>query len=330
MISEPIVLVLGAGASVPYGFPTGGDMYSLVVAGLRERNELHENLMSHYTAKDLREFRNALRESGHTSVDTFLEYRTDLIEIGRKVLATLLIRFEQPDRIFPDSPGDPKFDRHWYPYLYNKLLTDTWDTFAKNRLAIISYNYDRSLEYFLQKSLSHTFRVPDSMAGPQVTKSVEIVHLHGRLAPLSHMGEEKEPCRDYNNSRAPIEIENASKGIRIIHEPTESDQQFVQARSLLAQAKLVCFLGFGYARQNLNRLRLNECCANAIVIGSRSGLKAAEIEILAHDYPLIHFGDPKHDCFDFLRNSFVMNFAFEGKLDLAPQVFREGPLTVET
>ena len=77
MISRPTVLVLGAGASAPYGFPTARELKQLICGAfvkdsvatrtLHEGSEIPMNLFI--------EFRDAFHRSGQSSVDAFLEHR---------------------------------------------------------------------------------------------------------------------------------------------------------------------------------------------------------------------------------------------------------------
>ena len=60
--------------------------------------------------------------------------------------------------------------------------------------------------------------------------------------------------------------------IHLIHD--EIDQQDLdQAHSWLTEAHTICFLGFGYNRINVARLRMNEPHPNAVIWGTTCGLE---------------------------------------------------------
>lgn len=78
MITEPTVLVLGAGASKPYGFPSGKELKDLVCKRLyydlaTEFKQPGKTLMEiGFTKEEIQTFRDALYFSGRSSVDAFL------------------------------------------------------------------------------------------------------------------------------------------------------------------------------------------------------------------------------------------------------------------
>jgi len=50
----------------------------------------------------------------------------------------------------------------------------------------------------------------------------------------------------------------ASSAIKIVHEGTKDDPDFVRARKIIESAELVCFLGFGYLEANIERLQVHQ------------------------------------------------------------------------
>ena len=88
--------------------------------------------------------------SAAPSIDSFLEHRgEDERYLGKLAIAYALIPFEKEERLFDESS--------WYPILLNKLKFK-FEDFEKNKLAFITFNYDRSLEHFLMTALSNQFK----------------------------------------------------------------------------------------------------------------------------------------------------------------------------
>lgn len=83
-----------------------------------------------------------------------------------------------------------------------------------------------------------------------------ICSLPGRLGYLDY--EDSESGRVYGGTISPIEVRRASQGIRVV---TELNHDFgtdmVFAQKAIAEAEKVIFLGFGYDRLNLDRLRIS-------------------------------------------------------------------------
>ena len=121
MITEPTVLILGAGASQPYGFPSGRRLKALA-----EKNDQAVQVMLQKLGFDentYHEFRNTLFYSGQPSVDAFLEHRPEFLNIGKASIAIRIIACEGTGKLFPE-------EMEWYEYLFNqKLRGSSFETF---------------------------------------------------------------------------------------------------------------------------------------------------------------------------------------------------------
>src|SRR5260370_29716698 len=148
-IDARTVLVLGAGASMPFGFPSGQGLLDLIVKQAPSpRSVLGKNLLRCGISQDeLQKFSKALQYANPISVDAFLEYRQEWIKVGKLAIAAALIPFEDESRLFAD--GD------WYKYLFNALRAP-FEDFGKNKLAVITYNYDRSFQFYFLTRLLNT------------------------------------------------------------------------------------------------------------------------------------------------------------------------------
>lgn len=168
MISKPTVLVLGAGASAPFGFPTGAALGKKVLSGLlnKESNDYKSlraiceittgEVSEQFFEKSIDEFAAALRDSGKSSVDAFLEHRPEYIVLGKAAIAQALIPSEERASLLPA--------RDWYGHLASALNTD-FDTYQDNALSVVTFNYDRSLEHFLFTTLQNSYGKPSASVG---------------------------------------------------------------------------------------------------------------------------------------------------------------------
>lgn len=257
-----MVLVLGAGASAEYGFPTGQE---LVVQMLKYLDPALQGTMKNdylvalndagFPAKRIVAFRNALAEARVDSVDAFLAKQRGLRRIGRAAIAASLIPYEDQEgaRRPPNKPG-------WFELLF-RAMTQSRDPFEENALSVITFNYDRSFEHLMFVALRGLY--PGGLRGARRRlQSIPLVHLHGSLGSYPPLN--RGLGRSYVATLDGSSIKKAEKAIKIIPDddehdgPLDSDDDFERAYGLLCEAELVVLLGFGFNSLNVNRLALSE------------------------------------------------------------------------
>ena len=251
MITTPTVLVLGAGASCPYGFPTAKQLRNDICEAFSSRDTPASRLLGDNAApaKKFLEFREAFWKSGTPSVDAFLEGRPEFLNVGKLAIAYCLIPYENEQNLY--DPPEP--DGDWYSHL-SKILNSSFDEFENNKLSIITFNYDRSLDHYLFTSLLnwHGRSVDDCIE--QFAK-LPIIHVYGQLGKIPYP---QRNCRQYlplgeDEKKVPSMVVAASQGITLLH---EKESELREVHNLLTAAERVCFLGFSYNPLNLARLQL--------------------------------------------------------------------------
>lgn len=262
MIERPTTLLLGAGASQHLGYPVGSVLLDRICSELNSGG---------YSSPEHRELYLGLSRGGFSSPDAYLELHTDQMEMGKYLIAKLLKGHEVEDRLFPpNNPG-------WYQYLFSRLATKTIEEFEHNQLAVVTFNYDRSLEAFLHGSVQYRFGLDANTAWEVVARTIPIVHVHGILGAYP----------DVPYTQDVMLLPEVAKQIKIIHEivdPTDGfcSPDFEIANRLLQQADIVYALGFGFAETNIKRLRyfcpdvFTKLKGFAAAIGSQGDMAFAE------------------------------------------------------
>jgi hypothetical protein len=242
------VLILGAGASVDFGFPSGPRLLEdicafddarikyLIDCGCKEGNA--------------RKFIGALRDSHILSVDRFLEINDEFLTVGKTAIAAVLLEYEKASAI------TEKRTENWYRLLLNELI-DRGGAFPRVPLKVVTFNYDRSLEEYLFRTLPHIYTGKSELAYAQYVAQLSIYHIYGSLGTLPEqecyekrsrvVGYGK--CGDANATKLAAES--------IILQPETSREiglGFSSARDIICDAYNVFFLGFGYDLTNVNRL----------------------------------------------------------------------------
>lgn len=252
MITRPTVFILGAGASYNFGYPLGKNLVDIILKNFDPDNEKNSlNLFEGlgFSRDEILAFRNELLFSAAPSIDTFLEPRQEEERyLGKLAIAYALIPFEQTAPLF--------YDGSWYSTLLNKIQPN-FDDFEKNQISFITFNYDRSLEHFLMTALKNRFKKTETEVAEKL-KKIPIVHLYGKLANLTWENNGVDNFkRDYNPEITPHLLRKSSKSLKIIYDKVEiTDPDFKQARDLIKAASRIYFLGFGFHKDNLERLRI--------------------------------------------------------------------------
>ena len=287
MINNRIVLVLGAGASMPYHFPSGAELKAEVQSfgTVRESSPFGKTFQPNSFDEQLfSSFQRDLAQSPLNSIDAFLEARPEFLDIGKHTIALLLIRKENQNQ-FLTANIDP--EENWYKYLFELMLDEGIENLSYNKLTVITFNYDRSFEYYFVSGLMATYGLSFDEA-QQSMNFIKVIHVHGQLGELIEAGV-TQSGRSYEPVANAERVRVAARGIKIISElstdPTSDDWSgFRNAWRELEQARAIVFIGFGYNRNNV--LRLLDCkVATDIeflqpeVTGTVQGLTHSEIAV---------------------------------------------------
>ena len=274
------VLILGAGASVPYGFPTGTELVSAI------HKEYPSLLRGHVASTDqasshAEEFCAELDGAGNKSIDTFLEFAEGLRKTGALAIALTMLYRERPGTLSNVNRADPD---NWYRELINWLYPSPDVQFPASTVSVITYNYERSLEQYMYTALSDRLKRmqkrPTNAA--ELMGRVPIIHVHGRFGRLYWQQGDGEPV-PYDWERVAKDanlIQSAADNIMIAFNPQiEKSKALQEARDRLSTATHIIFLGFGYDERNIRRLfQPNPIVAGHVhVVGTAFGLNKLEV-----------------------------------------------------
>ena len=299
-----MVLVLGAGASVDYGYPTGGTLKELIIDDNSKRRQSIVNQITEQkiSMRDYNVFVESFKLSGQTSIDTFLEKRSEFNDIGKLLIVIYLSSKENVSDLFDKN----RVKQDWYSYLFNIMDgNSSFDGFGDNKLSIITFNYDRSLETYLFTALRYTYKKTDHEVADVLAK-IPILHVHGKLGDLDWQSDNG---ITYGEIAGSSKIKQAANSIRIISETTTKDHIFIDARKLLIDPdSRVYFLGFGYHEDNVTRLLLDTSENPQNYRGTCVGLQNAQrlkVQVIFKEYGKTIGFVPGLKVLDYLKTDVV-------------------------
>ncbi len=292
------VLIIGAGASAPYGFPVGGKLKEEIIEKTeKERRISNPHIFDSFLKAGFSEDQvDALHTALHwafpkKSIDAFLEERPDLRDIGAFAIANILMHCENSNKL-------AKTD-NWYRHLW-EIIDIANMKVPTHIVGIITFNYERSLDFFLHKTLTEVYHPSKHEFLLAKLAQLPILHVHGDFG--SH--------RDVPYTHAP-EAQNvlkASHRIALVHDDLASKEVFVFARELLKQAERGIFLGFGYNDRNLERLGIGSSEMNHVdFFGTTWGMSKEEIAGLTFMHEKA-FAGPACDCKTYLTQHLKNQF----------------------
>jgi len=287
MLANETVLILGAGASADLDIPLGHELiFEIAKVANRLADPIQTALENHAPSDwrvdevemspgaQVRQLQGRLLNAAPRSIDRFLEENPSLANVGRLAIAGALLPKERPD-YFALHPKRSI----WYQWLWGEVY-DVAKSWRDLRLSIITLNYDRTIESFLRHVCQNFYEGLDSEAVDKIVSKFNILHLHGDLGPLDRVpfgGTELHKGANLNLKRIAALLGKSAAGIKLMHE----GGNYREAQGLLSRAKVVCFLGFGFHRDVMNRLFSGPAVGRpagqrAVIYGSSKGMTEAE------------------------------------------------------
>ena len=107
------------------------------------------------------------------------------------------------------------------------------DEISKNKLSIFTFNYDRSLDYFLYQSVLSNFG--EAVASKNPAANIEITHMYGRLGKLPWQTG-SDAVRPWGQM-APNDVVTAAKGLRLIFEAEQDENLKSRIAKMLKESR---------------------------------------------------------------------------------------------
>ncbi len=319
MLKQRTLFIIGAGASVDYGFPLGSQLINDVRTLLKLSYDTIGHLkgdktmiaaMKQHCSQNSGSFQDyffaaqmvfgGLR-SGVLSVDNYVHTHADkplVAVLVKMAISTLILRYETASSLNRDYTMN---------FMSNSLPSGTWlESFCKyhfamhqatkldmifNDVAFISFNYDRCIERGLSIGIANYFGLNDDQA-KKACLNLRLLFPYGSLGDLMQGN-----SINHLAFGSPNNIDNllaAAKNIKTFTEGTANQNFRDEVADLLNWCQTIVFLGFGYLGLNLELLGSPTIATSKRVFGTAYGMSVGNIEALNQSIPqTFHVVNPR-------------------------------------
>lgn len=254
MILTPTTFVVGAGASVPYGLPTGSTLLDRAKSSRCDRGTaVYDLLLRAYGVEHVPLVFAELERFTGRSIDEFiLTRRTEehTQSICKGLIAALLGDAVRRELQLNSIDGDD-----WVAEVAEQMLSgaESFDQFiSRTQVSFVTFNFDSVVETKLAALVRGRFPEGD-FDEKRLFSAVPVIHVHGRLpAPPDHLAR---PVVSYELSdpQWTAWLPGAAQTVTVI---SDSVGDVAAARRAVTCAQTLCFLGFSFHSTNAERLGL--------------------------------------------------------------------------
>jgi hypothetical protein len=307
-----IAFVLGAGASKPYNYPSGDELKGLLLAKDQGEYVFQKKLEElGYDTDSVSAFLNALFKAEYDTLDEFIAAHRasgDVPLMAKEAIALLISGSEDESILFGQGGA------RWYRLVVDFLRANP-EMAHRDRMAFLTFNYDRSLEHYLYDSLRHSGNAFQDIRWGDFFHG-NFIHIHGNLGFLpwqNRSGDKELITRGYG------EVPTGPM-LRSIAQRMSAPYQTMSPGGLapiLSNADVVAIMGFGFHPQNLAKIGFTEllgrpnvkfCATVSVLPAERRNRLEMEPAVTTFDL----------DCANFVRFLFMelTASAKAGKMEL--------------
>lgn len=312
--NKSLVLVVGAGASKEVNLPLGVELKTKIASLLDIQ---FENFGQHAVSGDMnivQAFRQlTIQANGHASsinpylekcwmirdamplaasIDNYIDaHREDeLLAMCAKLgIAVAILEAESHSLLMVNRRSSnphmnlKALENTWYSAFFKILvegcqLSDMPDRLSE--IAIITFNYDRCIETFLNAALCHYYRI-DERAANELLKHLVIHHPYGFIGELSNPAQL--PHLEFGITPHHTQLIQLVERIKTFTEGTnEEKSEIKEIRDLISNANRLAYIGFAFNKQNMKLLYGDRQSreSNTKVYGTSLGVSSTDTEVI--------------------------------------------------
>ncbi|MFQ3249618.1 MAG: hypothetical protein ACI9O6_001426 [Glaciecola sp.] len=337
------VYVIGAGASVEAGLPTGEklkeDISKFLTCEVDDWGDvskvdkiLSDSIFSKYKTQkerhDLGKLCNRVACSMPLtiSIDNFIDNHRDsqdIAQLCKLAIVKCIAASERSSKIFQFITDESKsyfLSDTWYSKLFQLLSQNCNLHEFEQRLSLVSFvifNYDRCIESFLVAATQLNYGI-DYQSAKSIIEKINFIHPYGWLNSPFRGDNSATKLGDQIDAHTMLELTN---NIRTFTEGIDKQNEGQELEYTLQRSQRVIFLGFAFHPLNMKHFKHDTFNTEAKEIYATTyGMSASDVELVENQLSEI-FTEPETDsrpriraknltCFE-LFNEFQLSLGYE-------------------
>ncbi|GHT79391.1 hypothetical protein FACS1894130_07950 [Spirochaetia bacterium] len=269
------VFVIGAGASAEIGMPVGNELKKNITKFLNQKDRPTETAIKQAIDGSIMLFSN---EKGYDfsnlrtvadkittalplaeSIDNYLNAHkgNKEVEVVGKIGIVYSILHAEAYSKLKNTSVIPftEIEKTWYTALFKKIIQGCQIEQFKEKLkeiTFITFNYDRSLEYYLYHAIQTYFDISAEQS-KSIVNDIYVYHPYGQAGFLPF--QDGPDFIEYGELPSAQQVYTFSKQIKTFMEGVDANSDtYKKIVNSLVEANRVIFLGFAYYKQNIDLL----------------------------------------------------------------------------
>ncbi len=211
----------------------------------------------------LEQFGRRFDQDQSATIDAFLSTLRREDELGRHGRMAIVAVLRTYEHCYEER-------KEWYEKNFEFLESKP----NSNSLKVVTFNYDRSFEFFLSRSIERHHNIPAQEARKRFQQLVEIEHVYGCFADLPGFSTNLATSVEYAELTGHDGWKGGLERIQLIGEAIPNGPHVRRSKEWIQKSDYIIVLGFGFDYTNLSLIGLDDLSSEKFLFCSGFKLTA--------------------------------------------------------